>query len=329
MIGPQTKNQPFHTRIRMTCASALGVVLAALLLTQGGCGGGASTPSSDPQNQAWGGDSAPVDPALQAEGQAVFRPLGKRRDAASGTPLNPGTEANSGPAISVWTIVVAVVPPSPNAAEQDAFAKELLEKIQTVGKLPDAALQRRSNSTVIISGRTYNGMTADATKDLESIREIIVSGQFPYARAYLAPPETLVADTSTRSGSISQFDLRSIGEGKPAKMKFFSLEVAVYGHEDRHAPTAEESARFRAAAEDAVKTLRSEGHEAFFFHGANSSSVTVGVFTEADYDKYAREGIAIAKARQLFPHVLLNGAALRDKNQGGKLAPCQVVNVPR
>lgn len=333
MFGPDTKKRSFHTLIRMTCAMTLGVLWGGMILAQSGCGQSSKSQSPDPQNEAWGGENAAADPALQAEGQAVFRPLGKRRENASGTPLNSGgSEAvgtGSRPGISVWSIVVAVVPPSANAAEQEAFAKELLEKIQTVGKLPDAMLQRRSNSTVIVSGRSYDGMTAEATGDLEKIREIIVGGQFPYARAYLAPPETMVADTSTRSGSISQYDLRSIGAGKPAKMKFFSLEVAVYGHEDRRKPTAEEAKSFRTAAEDAVKTLRDQGHEAYFFHGANSSSVTVGVFTEADYDKYAREGIAIAKARQLFPHVLLNGAALRDKNQGGKLAPCQVVNVPR
>lgn len=331
MLGPQSKKQTFHTPVRTCCAILLGVFLAGGILAQGGCGSGAQQTAPDPMNGGSGKDAVAVDPALQTEGQAVFRPLGKRREQNSGTPLNPSDDSVPANAISTWTIVVATVPPSANAAEQEALASELLEKIRTVGKLPNATLQRRARNMVITSGTNYTSMTAEATKELEDIRGIIVSGQFPYARASLAPPETLGAgaDGGGSPRSISPLDLRSIALGKPAKEKFFSLEVAVYGHEDRRKPTSEDAAKFRAAAEEAVKTLRSQGHEAFFYHGANSSSVTVGVFSEADYDKYGREGIAIAKARQLFPHVLLNGAALRDKGQGGKLAPCQVVNVPR
>jgi hypothetical protein len=285
-------------------------------------------------NEGSGLDGSGVDPALQAEGRSVFRPLGKRREQNAGTPLNPGTEERvPADAIREWTIVVATVPPAANPAEQATLASALLEKIRTEGKLPDAMLQRRSTGMVITSGAKYANMNADATDELERIRSIIISGEFPYARASLVPPETMMAggDRGEARGSagISQYDLRSVGIGKPAKAKFYSLEVAVYGHEDRRKPSTDEATKFRAAAEEAVRTLRSQGHEAYFYHGANSSSVTVGVFTETDYDMYAREGIEIAKARQLFPHVLLNGAAMKDKNQGGKLAPCQVVNVPR
>lgn len=332
MLGPQAKKQTFHTLPGTSCAMLLGVFLVGVLLTQGGCGSGGQKTPPEPMNEGSGQDAGALDPGLQAEGQAVFRPLGKRREQNAGTPLNPGTDEGLPlDAISEWTIVVATVPQAASAAEQTALTSELLEKIRTVGKLPDAVLQRRSTGLVITSGTTYASMNAEATGELERIRGIIVSGQFPYARASLVPPETMVASSGASRGSagVSQYDLRSVATGKPAKAKFYSLEVAVYGHEDRRKPSAEDGAKFRAAAEEAVKTLRAQGHEAFFYHGANSSSVTVGVFTEADYDKYAREGIAIAKARQLFPHVLLNGAALRDKNQGGKLAPCQVVNVPR
>lgn len=325
-IGPATKKQGFHTPIRMTCA--LGLMLAGILVvgTQGGCGGTQGATPNDPQNQA-------VDPALKAEGQSVFRPLGKRGSSnREGTPLNAAPETNrrNAPGIDQWTIVVATVPPSPDAGEQESLARQLLERIQTVGQLPDATLQKRSQALVIISGSMYPNMSDKANQEVERIRGIIVGGTFPYARAYLAPPEIdTSASAASGSAGMSQYDLRSVANGKPAKLKLLSLEVAVYGHEDRRAPTAEEATRFRAAAEEATRALRAEGHEAYFYHGRNSSSVTVGVFTDADYDKNAREGLAIAKARQLFPHVLFNGATLKDKNRNGALVPCQVVNVPR
>lgn len=325
-IGPESKKQGFHTWIRMTCACGCAAMAIMLMAIPGGCGGTPGTSPSDPQNQA-------VDPAMKAEGQSVFRPFGKRGSTSGeGTPLNPSAGPNlaNSPGIDRWTIVVAVVPPSPDAAEQDALAQQLLEKIQTVGQLPDAALQRRSKGLVIISGSTYAAMTDKANQEVERIRGIIVGGTFPYSRAYLAPPE--LSDSATQTvgtGSMSPLDLRSVAIGKPAKVKLFSLEVGVYGHEDRRQPTAEEAKRFRGAAEEAARALRAEGHEAYFFHGQNSSSVTVGVFTEADFDKNAREGLAIAKARQLFPSVLFNGATMKDKNRNGALVPCQVVNVPR
>ncbi len=318
----------------MTCACGFAALAIMLMAIPGGCGGKPGTSPSDPQNQA--PDQAPdrtLDPALKAEGQAVFRPFGKRgSNSGEGTPLNPLASPNlaNSPGIDRWTIVVAVVPPSPDSAEQDSLARQLLEKIQTVGQLPDAALQQRSTALVIISGSMYAAMTDKANQEVERIRGIIVAGTFPYSRAYLAPPEIDVSGTqASSSGGKSPFDLRTVAAGKPAKVKLFSLEVGVYGHEDRRQPTADEAKRFRAAAEEAARTLRAEGHEAYFFHGQNSSSVTVGVFTEADFDKNAREGLAIAKARQLFPSVLFNGATMKDKNRNGALVPCQVVNVPR
>lgn len=324
-LGPEHNFHSFHTLIRKPCALLIGLMMTLVMPFQTGCGSTAGRAPSDPPNQA-------SDANLKAEGETLFRPLGKRGQQGSsspGTPLNPDGASGgaNGSSIDYWSIVVATVPPSPSQVDQEALAKELLDKIQTVGKLPNAMLQQRSRALVITSGTTYASMTDEANKEVERIQGIIVSGTFPYSRAYLAPPETL---TATRQGSAAAgaYDLRSVAAGRPTKERLYSLEVAVYGHADRHAPTADESARFRASAEEAVRALRAEGHEAYVYHGPNSSSVTVGVFSEADY-RNAREGVEIAKARQLFPHVLLNGAGMRDSSGGGKLVPCQVVNVPR
>jgi hypothetical protein len=146
------------------------------------------------------------------------------------------------------------------------------------------------------------------------------------------------------AATLMQFDLSTVHDRVGEEIKY-TLQVARYGHTDRSQPTPEELAGFREAAEQAVLELRREGDEAFFYHGPFGSSVTIGLFSEADYLTQIRdpsggltnlprpyESASLASLRAKYPHNLVNGATLQSRRKGTDEMVTQgsfLVGVPR
>jgi hypothetical protein len=84
-------------------------------------------------------------------------------------------------------------------------------------------------------------------------------------------------------------------------------------------------AEIRKAAEGAVKALREQGDQAFYFHGPERSMVTVGLFPTA-------EDAAIRAIQKRFPSHMINGQlttnAKSEQLNGPKGQPSFVVTVP-
>jgi len=92
---------------------------------------------------------------------------------------------------------------------------------------------------------------------------------------------------------------------------YFSLQIAFY---DR----AYDGNR-REAAEEAVDTLRKDGHEAYFYHGPHRSMVTIGLFTYDDFTQRGNVEVYGPKVRALqetFPYNLGNGLTVEQKLGG-------------
>ena len=77
---------------------------------------------------------------------------------------------------------------------------------------------------------------------------------------------------------------------------------------------------FREYAEQAVRTLREEGHEAYYYHGPFRSIITIGVFTydqafvsAGNVDTYAPH---IRDLQKVFPFNLGNGSTINQKENG-------------
>ena len=73
--------------------------------------------------------------------------------------------------------------------------------------------------------------------------------------------------------------------------------------------------RFRGQAERTARALRSQGVEAFYYHGPNMSMVTVGVLGEDDHDGSTQPPVESARLRRLrrdHPHNLLNDEILME-----------------
>lgn len=253
-------------------------------------------------------------------------------------PLNPLTDtAPTGPELDIparttatktWSIVLATFPANVSIDELNAA----LNAAALVG-VPDAYPDRRGSSIAIAYGSFPNGDAPAARDALQQIQDLEVDGRRPFATAILVPPPLTAID-----GSLPDFDLATIRARVPGAA--FTLQVAVYKRTDNKAATDADLAQFRKAAESAVLEYRRQGEEAFYYHTARASTVTLGVFSENDYsgrqvrpDGRVTTGApvpspALAELIKKFPHTLINGQGLAV-GSSQRLQPSMVVEIPR
>lgn len=276
-------------------------------------------PASNRPNAVPAKPAKPTD--IKKEGGKVFAP---------GKPPAGDAPGTSGDA--VWSIVIIGYPET-----EEASARTALEKVQTVGKLPDAYLEKRGKTWVVAYGR-YTGATDPAAKrDLDRVRTMEIDAARPFEKALLVPPPP-----EALRGTIAEHDLSRVKQrvGKRAR---YTLQVAVYERPDGKPPTDKELAEIRSTAEKAAAQLRREGDEAYYYHGPLRSTVTIGVFGDSDvtYQETlpngdvmtvpAREGFAIKNVRAKYPNNLVNGKGVMTRVRGqkeAKLQPSLLVAIP-
>lgn len=202
-----------------------------------------------------------------------------------------------------WTIAIAAV-------DDSAEAANMLSRVRTIGRLPDAFLMERNGRYVVALGSFADPGDRLAQLELDRVRSIEIEGQKPYAHAFLAPPSGELA-----RGSIPEYDLRN-ARAQYGKKALYTLQIAVYGREDNQRPSDADLQQFRQAAEKAAVALRQAGELAFYYHGPNRSMVTVGVFGEDDVrveDGFTIESPRLTVARTRHPLNLLNGRTIVEK----------------
>lgn len=236
------------------------------------------------------------------KGREVFAPQPKPASRA------PGARAE--PIADTWSIVLASVFADGDPAELDRLAAEALRRFQTKGDLPEAYIDRRGRGAVIVFGRYPSPESPQAQADLRKIRGTNVDGGYPFADAFLSPPPG-----EALHGADPQLDLRNARKNHGGKRAAYTLQIAAYARPDRQAHSPGELKEFREAAEKAAAQLRREGELAFYFHGPNSSSVTIGVFSADDIDSKSAQGTspALRDARTKHPRNLLNGKGINEK----------------
>lgn len=216
------------------------------------------------------------------------------------------SSTGSGAAGTDWTIMVAAF----TGADQARSAKATQSVVQSLG-FNEVATEVRGKATIVALGKYPEPGDPRAQEDLAKIREFIVDGQRPYARAMLVPPE------QNTGGAISELDLRSARE-KYGPRAVFTLQVGVYARQDGKPPSEADLAQFRQAAEQAAARLRRDGDEAYYYHGPFRSMVTVGIYDYSDSDRGSGkpESQRLTEARARHPYNLLNGAPYRAKRAG-------------
>lgn len=243
---------------------------------------------------------------LRDQTEEVFRPSPLRSRTSGGA--NPGAAAtNPGPARSDASFSITLA--SFGGPDRDALAQEALTIMQSRDGMTDAAIERREKVTVIVTGAFSDPNAPEAQAELARVRGLTVNGTQPFALAMLAP-----TGAAALAGNTPEFDLRHAKETFGRTKAKYTLQIGVYGKAGTGATTPEELKEFRAAAEKAVADLRRDGELAFYYHGPQRSTVTVGVFDDSDYDPRAprMESERLRETRRRFPNNLLNGMGIRQ-----------------
>ncbi len=262
---------------------------------------------------------------LVAEGGGWQQPERRRAQPAPGTQPQP----TAVPMADDWTIVIAAFI-GPDKAER---ATQSLWKAKSLAGLESAFVEERGRAVVLAFGKYAGPDDPRAAADLRRVQTLIIDGQRPFADALLSPPSP-----DRLAGSIPQFDLRNAKKyyGSSA---LYTLQVGIYGPADDKRPTAQELAECRKTAEQAAAQLRREGELAFYYHGPERSTVTVGIFGTADYDPVNSPGfesLPLREARKRHPLNLLNGKGIRERVRGvpandpkaWRMQPSSLVAVP-
>lgn len=245
-----------------------------------------------------GGDGVVAD-----EGRALF-----------GGPGSPGAQADEH-----WTIVLAAFR-GPDAA---LAAGQAQDRVMMEGGLRETSIEQRGEAVLLTIGRFQGPDDPRSREMLARVRKITMNGINPFTQAMLTPPEP-------PAGSNPQYDLRRVQEHYGTGY-VYTLQIGAYGRTDDRPPTQRDRREAREAAERAVATLRSEGEPAFYHHGANFSTVTVGLFRANEVDPATGiHSMAIMDLKAKFPYNLLNGAqrVVRVGSAAPQAQRSVLVNIP-
>ena len=198
-----------------------------------------------------------------------------------------------------WAVLLTIVPGTDAMAEA-----ERVRARATAAGLRGVFVERRSEGAAVLMGSFGSPAEDDAKASLQRAREVRDAGKVLFPGAVMAAP-----NYSGQRGENAAWDLRNVRERVGSKAAKWTLQVGIYGPVDNRPVTKEEIAEFRSLSEQAVRTLRQEGHEAYYFHGPVRSTVMVGVF--GDVTDRSPEVVALKKK---LPHNLVNGQEMRRKD---------------
>lgn len=310
---------------------ALTKSLALALLVGGAIvWGGCQTSDADKAAEGSPRESKESQPAARpmpptSNGREVLGKPAKMTNSSMGNPLAQ-TPAPDEPNAGKWVIVLATV-----KAESPEGAAAALEFAQSKAGLSDAYVTKRGGTTVVAIGAFADHNDDAALKAMQRARSATVEGGQPFAGAFLSPPVQ-----HGTAGSMPDLDLRNAKTTFGEDRAQVTLQVGIYCRMDDRKPTAAELAEFRKAAEAAAMELRRGGELAFYYHGPERSTVTVGLFTQKDLnDGTGGESDDLREARQKHPSALVNGMGLRQSEivpgskKKGELQKSFLVTVPK
>jgi len=209
-----------------------------------------------------------------------------------------------------WAILIQSLD-GPGHYEQ---AQQRVQQMRSEAHLPDLWLQKRDHQTHIFRGLYANPNDPVARSDLRQTRMIKLSGKGSLGSAQLMP---LGAGAQ---GAADALDLRQY----PG---MYSLQIGYYDEAF--------GKNFRQAAEQAARALREQSNreqdhrkqndpargnaEAYYYHGQHRSMVTIGLFTDADFEQQGVQrvyGRHIKALQEKYPFNLGNGRTIIQKVGG-------------
>jgi hypothetical protein len=194
-----------------------------------------------------------------------------------------------------WSIRVVEL----DGTDRHGKARGLIQELRNEAKLSDIWMQDYDGVVSVYHGRFATAADPAIRPALGKIQAVRVDGEMPFADCQLVP---LIGDGRVIA---DPFDLRQF-------IGYYSLQIGFYD--------ASYEGDFRAAAEEAVRSLREDGFDAYYYHGPYRSIVSIGVFSyeqafvsAGTHDTYAP---SVRELQQRFPFNLGNGVTLIQKDKG-------------
>lgn len=192
-------------------------------------------------------------------------------------------------------------------------ASRLVKRLRDEARLSDVWIKEMPDKVLVFRGHFSDQTSPEAKTALQETRTAQLDGVRPYESAGFV---SLAATARQATGNL---DLRQfVGQG------LYSLQVAAFDEiYDKD---------FRKSAESYAAELRAKGDEAYFYHGANLSIVTVGLFSDDDFEevdvqqqsptgisKYKQKvyGPKMLKLQEKYPHNIYDGYTIKEKNPDG------------
>ncbi len=210
-----------------------------------------------------------------------------------------------------WSILLAEF----SGRDRQERANRLVRQLVLEAKVPDLWVEGKDDKARVLRG-VYPSETMElAQTDLMRTRAIVINGSEPFANARMVP---LGVDGAVVTDS--DYDLRRYSGMLTLQINYYDSQMGP---------------NFRKLAEDAVKALRADGTEAYFYHGPNMSLITVGLFTEDDrvqrvfrtpsgrdviMSEYSERVRALQRQ---FPYAMGNGRTQIDTDEAGEGKPLE------
>lgn len=212
-------------------------------------------------------------------------------DAGAGSPLARRDAELTGYAIKVQSF---------EGADRYRRANDMMRRLASKG-VGGLWLRETGQGVTVYRGRFETKTDLDAQRQLLETREIEFDGLKPY--------ESIGIVTLSGGKEVEQRD--------PADLRayagYYTLQIGYYDQE--YGPD------FRKAAEAAARELRGEGEQAYYYHGRYRSMVTIGLFTDDDFDRAGAVhvyGPRILELQRKYPYNLGNGRTIVQTFREGK-----------
>ncbi len=181
-------------------------------------------------------------------------------------------------------------------------AKALLLRLQRESRWSDVWIEPRKDTALVLRGRYPLPDVDDAQRTLQASRNLMLDGAQAFADAQiisLGGPDPTAQTGAAHPHDVSQF------------VGMYTLQIGFY--DEAFGET------FRKAAEEAAQVLRTEGEQAYYYHGPNRSLITLGLFTDDDFvmeNKATAYGPRMRALQERYPYNLANGVTLIETRQG-------------
>lgn len=210
-----------------------------------------------------------------------------------------------------WAIELATF----SGKRRQASARHLVTWLKEHTSLSDTWFYDDANDSRVMQGRFSEPNSPQVQDELHKVRLMVIDDVKRFEKAQIiAFGKT--AMTAAQPSDLAQF----------AGIQGYTLQVAFFDKAGGE--------RFREAAETYCRQLREKNEQAYFYHGPNRSMVTVGLFTDADWEGEGVKrhyGPRIRELQERFPHNLGNGSTIVEKSNGQIIGdqPSVLVHLPR